>query len=119
MSSIPPLELPGYQIKNPLGEGGMAVVYLAVQQSLDRPVAIKVLNTTLLADPIVESQFQQESLLVAGLNHPNIIQVYDQGTLVDSDGQAHPYFVMQYVKSITLTAITKRADVSCHVNSIL
>jgi serine/threonine-protein kinase len=108
------LQLPGYQIGEPLGEGGMAVVYRAHQLSLNRPVAIKVLNGTLVSDPIVERQFQQESQLIAKLNHPNIIQVIDQGiaAAVNGKGRQQPYFVMQYVKSIPLTAVLKREDVS-------
>ncbi len=105
------LELPGYQIGQPLGKGGMAVVYLGQQLSLNRPVAIKILNGTLVSDPIIERQFQQESLLVASLNHPNIIQVIDQG-VIDLEEGGRPYFVMQYVKSIPLVAILRREDVS-------
>lgn len=101
------IQLPGYDIKKPLGEGGMATVYEGWQQSLNRPVAIKVLDAQLVSDPIVQAQFQQESQLVAGLNHPNIIQVIDQG--VADNGQ--PWFVMQYVKSIPLNAILRREDV--------
>lgn len=102
------IKLPGYEIRKPLGEGGMATVYEGWQQSLDRPVAIKVLDAKLLDDPIVQAQFRQESQLVARLNHPNIIQVIDQG--VADNGQ--PWFVMQYVKSIPLSAILHRGDVT-------
>ncbi|ARN75937.1 protein kinase domain-containing protein [Oceanicoccus sagamiensis] len=112
MPALSSLQLPGYSIQQPLGEGGMAMVYLGQQLSLNRSVAIKVLNATLVADPIVEGQFQQESLLVASLNHPNIIQVIDQGTVVDAQGYPRPYFVMQYVKSIPLTSVIRRDDVS-------
>ncbi len=112
MPALSSLQLPGYSIQEPLGEGGMATVYLGQQLSLNRAVAIKVLNATLVADPIVEGQFQQESLLVASLNHPNIIQVIDQGTVVDAQGHARPYFVMQYVKSIPLSSVIRREDVS-------
>lgn len=86
----------------------MATVFEGWQQSLDRPVAIKVLDAKLLDDPIVQAQFKQESQLVARLNHPNIIQVIDQG--VADNGQ--PWFVMQYVKSIPLSAILRREDVT-------
>lgn len=102
------IQLPGYTIKRALGEGGMATVYEGWQQSLSRPVAIKVLDARLVKDPVVQAQFKQESRLVARLNHPNIIQVIDQG--VANNGQ--PWFVMQYVKSIPLNAILHRDDVS-------
>ena len=101
-------ELPGYSVERTLGKGGMATVYLAQQLSLQRPVAIKVLNATLCSEPQVQQQFKQESLLVAQLNHPNIIHVIDQGMI----GLVQPYFVMQYIKSIPLTSILTRHDVS-------
>ncbi|WP_051083841.1 protein kinase domain-containing protein [Dasania marina] len=102
------IQLPGYSIAAPLGKGAMATVYLGEQLSLHRAVAIKVLDAALVDDDTVQAQFQQESLLVASLNHPNIIQVIDQG--VSADGQ--PYFVMQYVKSVNLSAVLSRPDVA-------
>ena len=107
MAATDSFNLPGYDIVKPLGQGGMATVYEGWQQSLNRPVAIKVLDAKLVSDPVVQSQFRQESQLVARLNHPNIIQVIDQG--VADNGQ--PWFVMQYVKSISLSAILRRDDV--------
>lgn len=98
----------GYHVKTTLGCGGMASVYLATQKSLDRQVAIKVLNASLIKDPLIQAQFAQESKLIASLNHPNIIQVIDQGM----SEQGHPYFVMPFVKSIALDAVLKRTDVS-------
>lgn len=100
--------IPGYHIKTTLGEGGMAKVYLATQKSLDRPVAIKVLDASLSEDPVIQQQFALESRIIAQLNHPNIVQVIDQG----STDQGLPYFVMPYVKSINLDAILQRDDVS-------
>jgi serine/threonine-protein kinase len=96
-------ELNGYQIGSKLGEGGMASVYQGVQLSLKRPVAIKFLHHELLSDEAIRSRFEQESLIIARLNHPNIIHVIDQG--LDSHGQ--PYFVMEYVKGVTLDAAMK------------
>ena len=98
----------GYHIKTTLGSGGMANVYLATQESLDRQVAIKVLDAALIDDTLIQAQFAQESKLIASLNHPNIVQVIDQGV---SD-QGHPYFVMPFVKSISLSAILKRTDIN-------
>ncbi|MDF3014071.1 MAG: serine/threonine protein kinase [Cellvibrio sp.] len=100
--------IPGYHIKTLLGEGGMAKVYLAVQNSLDRPVAIKVLDASLNQDPAIQQQFEQECLLVARLNHPNIIQIIDKGI----SEQQLPYFVMPYVKSISLETVLPRKDIS-------
>ncbi len=100
--------IPGYHIKTLIGEGGMAKVYLAVQKSLDRAVAIKVLDASLNQDPIIQAQFEQESTLVARLSHPNIIQIIDKGM----SEQQLPYFVMPYVKSVSLETILPRTDIS-------
>lgn len=100
--------IPGYHIKTLIGEGGMAKVYLAVQKSLDRPVAIKVLDARLNQDPIIQQQFEQESILVARLSHPNIIQIIDKGI----SEQQLPYFVMPYVKSVSLETVLPRTDIS-------
>ena len=98
----------GYHIKTLIGAGGMASVYLAIQKSLSRPVAIKVLDAQLYQDEQLQSQFEQESSLIAKLNHPNIIQVIDRGTT----DQGLPFFVMPYVKSISLDAIVERDDIN-------
>lgn len=100
--------IPGYHIKAQLGEGGMAKVYLAIQKSLDRQVAIKVLDASLNQDDLIQKQFEQESVLVAQLNHPNIIQVIDKGI---SDEKL-PYFVMLYIKSVSLETVLPRTDVN-------
>lgn len=100
--------IPGYHIKTLIGEGGMAKVYLAVQKSLDRPVAIKVLDASLKEDPLIQQQFEQESILVARLSHPNIIQIIDKGI----SEQQLPYFVMPYVKSVSLETVLPRDDIS-------
>ena len=100
--------IPGYHIKTLIGEGGMAKVYLAVQKSLDRPVAIKVLDASLKEDPIIQQQFEQESTLVARLSHPNIIQIIDKGI----SEQQLAYFVMPYVKSVSLETVLPRKDIS-------
>ncbi len=98
----------GYCLKTTLGSGGMAKVYLATQESLNRQVAIKVLDASLIDDTFIKDQFAQESRLIASLNHPNIVQVIDQGV----SEQGHPYFVMPYIKSISLSAILKRNDIN-------
>ncbi|RYY74733.1 MAG: hypothetical protein EOO52_10370 [Gammaproteobacteria bacterium] len=98
----------GYHLKTTLGAGGMASVYLAIQESLDRQVAIKVLNASLIDDPMIQRRFAQESKLIASLNHPNIVQVIDQGV----SEKGNPYFVMPFVKCISLDAVLKRTDVS-------
>lgn len=97
----------GYHIEKPLGKGGMADVYLGTQLSLDRPVAIKILNGSLITDKLIQEQFHQESKLIAKLQHPNIIQVIEQG----NTQQNRPFFVMPYVKSVPLSVAIKREDI--------
>lgn len=92
------MQLGGYQVQKRIGHGGMATVYKGVQTSLERPVALKVLKKTLLDRKDVKSRFERESLIIARLNHPNIIDVIDRG--ITSKGQ--PYFVMEYVEGADL-----------------
>jgi len=84
------LEIPGYKIIKKLGEGGMASVYLAIQESIDREVAIKVMSHSLVADPSFSERFLKEARM-AHLTHPNIVTVYDAGKIEDQS-----YIVMEY-----------------------
>ena len=68
-----------YEIQSPLGSGGMGEVYRAIQSSLGRPVAIKVLPAEKVADPERKQRFVQEAKSASSLNHPNIITIYDIG----------------------------------------
>lgn len=86
-----------YKIAEKLGEGGMGVVYRAVDPRLDRMVAIKVLQKERMADPERKRRFVQEAKAASSLNHPNIITVYDIGTVEGVD-----YMVMEYVVGRTL-----------------
>ncbi len=74
--SSPAFEIPGYELSRELGAGGMATVFLAVQRSLDRKVAIKVMRRG-LSDDNVEKRFLMEGRTMARLPHPNIVGVYD------------------------------------------
>ena len=73
------MEIPGYRLEDPIGEGGMAEVYRAEQLSLKRRVAIKFLSEQLLNHPTAQHLFENEPLIVAQLNHPKIIHVIDKG----------------------------------------
>jgi serine/threonine protein kinase len=73
------IEIPGYLIRREVGSGGMASVYLALQTSLERDVALKVMSPALAADPTFSRRFLQEARMLASLAHPNIVQVYDVG----------------------------------------
>ena len=68
-----------FWIEGKSGEGGMAAVYRATQPSLNRTVAIKVLDTSLQADPSFIARFRREADTVAKLMHPNIVPVYTFG----------------------------------------
>ncbi|TDR43165.1 serine/threonine protein kinase [Tahibacter aquaticus] len=87
------IEIPGYQIKREIGQGGMASVHLAVQTSLERQVALKVMSPALAADPAFTRRFLQEARTLASLAHANIVQVFDVGV---TPNQLH-YFSMQYL----------------------
>jgi len=71
------VDIPGYRIVRSLGEGGMASVYLAMQESLDREVALKVMSASLAANAEFTERFLKEGRLTAKLSHPNIVTVYD------------------------------------------
>ena len=94
-----------YEYQEKIGEGGMATVYRGMQLSLNRPVAIKVLSATLSDNPSVIKRFKRESLIIARLNHPNIIHVIDRGTT----SKGRPVFVMEFVEGVNLAdAISER-----------
>ncbi len=71
--------LGGYLLREHIGRGGMGTVYRALQVSLDREVALKILSPDLVKDPAFVDQFRREARAAGQLNHPNIVQVYDVG----------------------------------------
>ena len=85
------LQIPGYSIQRTIGHGGMATVYLAVQESLGRQVALKVLLPALAQDPVAAERFLREARFAAQLHHPNIVAIHDVGV---HDG--NPYMAMAY-----------------------
>ncbi|WP_196141146.1 protein kinase [Aliikangiella sp. G2MR2-5] len=93
--------LDGYKINKEFASGGMAKIYDAVQISLNRPVAIKFLSKQLLTHREAKELFERESLIIAQLNHPNIVQVIDKGISKESQ----PYFVMEKLKGIDLSQL--------------
>ncbi|MCG6860489.1 MAG: protein kinase [Chromatiaceae bacterium] len=90
-------EIPGYRTLSILGEGGMSTVYLAVQESLNRYAALKILNQMLVVDAEFRKRFLNEGRLIAQMSHPGIITVYDIGA-------ADPYYYlsMTYLPGGTL-----------------
>jgi serine/threonine-protein kinase len=87
----------GYRMIRKLGAGAMATVFLAQQESLDRPVAIKVLPKKFSENKEFLERFYKEGRAAAKLNHANIVQAYDVG----QSGEYH-YFVMEYVDGTTV-----------------
>jgi eukaryotic-like serine/threonine-protein kinase len=92
-----------YTVERTLGGGGMAVVYLARDEELDREVAVKVLADHALGDDAFRERFVREARMAASLSHPNIVTVYDTG---EADGR--PFIVMEYVEGETLAALLAR-----------
>jgi serine/threonine protein kinase/Flp pilus assembly protein TadD len=86
-----------YNITEKLGEGGMGVVFKAIDGKLDRPVAIKFLPPHLSASEENKARFIQEARATAALNHPNILNIYD---IDERDGRM--FFVMEYIEGKTL-----------------
>jgi serine/threonine-protein kinase PpkA len=73
------VQIPGYRVIRPIGIGGMASVYLAVQESLDREVALKVMAPALAANHEFTERFLKEGRITARLSHPNLVTVFDIG----------------------------------------
>lgn len=92
-----------YEMGRPLGKGGMAHVYRGTDRVLDRTVAIKVLADKYAGDESFVSRFRREAQAAAGLNHGNIVGVYDTG----DEGRMH-YIVMEYVEGDTLGDVLRR-----------
>ncbi|MCL4529519.1 MAG: protein kinase, partial [Chloroflexi bacterium] len=88
-----------YRIVEQLGQGGMATVYKAYHAALDRYVAVKALHPAFGEDPNFEVRFQREARLVAKLEHPNIVPVYDY-----AEHEHRPYLVMKFIEGDTLKA---------------
>ncbi|MFT5083787.1 MAG: serine/threonine-protein kinase PpkA [Lentisphaeria bacterium] len=113
-NTVSPLdfEIPGYDIIEVIGRGGMASVYRARQHSFDRNVAVKILKPDLSEDDAFCQRFVMESLIVAKLSHSNIVQVYDVGEI-----QNHYFIAMEFLSGGDLHAklqkgLTTKAAVS-------
>ncbi|MFF5551376.1 Stk1 family PASTA domain-containing Ser/Thr kinase [Streptomyces olivaceoviridis] len=93
-----------YQLRDLLGEGGMASVHLAYDAVLDRQVAIKTLHTELGREQAFRERFRREAQAVAKLTHTNIVSVFDTGE-DELNGMATPYIVMEYVEGRPLGSV--------------
>ncbi len=100
MNEMADQALGGYVLEEEIGRGSMGIVYRGKQIALERDVAIKVLPRSLAKDASYVARFIREAQIVAGLNHPNIVQIYDAG---QQDGLL--YFVMEYIQGPTLSSL--------------
>jgi len=91
------MEIPGYKIKGELGAGGMATVYLAVQENLHREVALKVMTPGLAVDETYCQRFLKEGRITAQLSNPNLLTVYDIGV-----HESHYYMATEYLPGGTV-----------------
>src|SRR5919204_1022179 len=89
--------LAGYRIERFLGQGGMGVVYLASQLSLDRQIALKLIAPDHATDPVFRERFLRESRLAASIDHPNVVPVHEAG---EHDGVL--FVAMRYVEGADL-----------------
>jgi serine/threonine protein kinase len=96
-------QIPGYQVIKKVGEGGMSSVYLAIQLSVGREVALKVLSPELRTDPTFAERFYREANIVGAMSHPNIISIYDVG----QHGK-HYYMAMDYLPGESCKQLIKK-----------
>lgn len=96
-----------YRIMEKLGQGGMATVYKAYHAALDRYVALKVLHLAFHEDKTFIGRFQREARVVAKLEHPSIVPIYDY-----AEHEKRPYLVMKYIEGETLKARLSRGSLS-------
>ncbi|MFP5417002.1 MAG: Stk1 family PASTA domain-containing Ser/Thr kinase [Actinomycetes bacterium] len=108
MSDAPRVLGGRYQLARVIGRGGMAIVSQARDLRLGREVAVKELRIDLAGDSTFQARFRREAQAAAGLNHPNIVSVYDTGE--ETDPRTHvpvPYIVMELVQGRTLRDILR------------
>ncbi len=92
------MNVPGYRIQGEIGHGAMATVYLAVQERLDREVALKVMSPNLDSDATFRKRFLKEGRIIAHLSHPNIVTVHDIGAFDN-----YHYMALEYAGAGNLT----------------
>ncbi|MEP6483677.1 MAG: protein kinase [Rudaea sp.] len=94
------IDIPGYHILRQLGRGGMATVYLAMQESVQREVALKVMSPTLMADGDFSERFLREARIAAKLHHRHVVAIHDVGR-----NENYNYIAMEYVGGEPLLAM--------------
>lgn len=91
------VQIPGYEIRKEIGRGGVSTVYLAIQESLDREVALKIMSPALAAEPNFSERFIREGRTIARLTHPGIVTIYDI-----SVAEYQHYIAMEYLPAGSL-----------------
>ena len=108
-SALPPgTVIAGFRIEEPIGHGGMGVVYRATQLNLQRPAALKILSDELSDDPGFVESFFHEARVAASLMHPNIVQAYSAGTTRDGID----YFAMELIEGRPLNDLLEEKPLS-------
>ncbi len=107
---LPGLDLGGYIIHSKIGEGGIGIVYAAVHPVQRTRVAIKVLGPAFSRDAAMVARFEQEAQMISGMRHPNVVEIYNLGMLVDG----RKYIVMELLEGEPLTARIDRAPIPAH-----
>ena len=100
MNELAGQSLGGYQLEEEIGRGSMGMVYRGRQIALGREVAVKVLSQALAKDTSYVARFIREAQIIAGLNHPNIVQIFDAG-----QQNVLLYFVMEFVQGPTIASL--------------
>jgi eukaryotic-like serine/threonine-protein kinase len=103
-----------YEVREVIGRGGMADVYLGIDARLGRQVALKILKSTLSSDPTFRNRFRLEAMAASKMSHPSIVRVFDAG---DEDngpsgetppGSTTPYIVMEHVEGHLLSSLMRQ-----------
>ena len=95
--------LGGYVVEREIGAGGMGLVVLARQESLERPAVLKRMHPDLVADPELEARFEREAKSAGRLHHPNVVCIYDRFQV-----RGQPYLATEYVDGLDLSLVLEK-----------
>jgi serine/threonine-protein kinase len=102
---VPNMQFGRYLLRREIGRGGMAIVWLALDTELQRPVALKMLRPGLALEGKHTDRFRREALAVAKLKHPNIVQIYDVG-----EERGYNYLAMEFVEGPSLATVLEAVE---------
>jgi formylglycine-generating enzyme required for sulfatase activity len=115
-ADVPPsVSIEGYELLDMLGQGGVGVVYQAVQKSIDRKIAVKMIKSDVGRDTGQRDKFISEAVVTGGLDHPNIVPIHDLGTT--KEGQ--PFYTMKMVRGTPWTDVIDEASLSENLRILL